>query len=709
MNKIFSTDSSSVSTWIWYPGDFEIWLSNKMQVRRTEREAVFPPLWQYYSPFPLVTFQTEVDILEPDELKIYSEGSFQLLLDGIQIYGQPKSIKIPAGKHKISFKVYHQEVLPAIYIEGKYVKSDASWKVTNEDKLWIDENGNAQQSGTPWVPVGLWNFDSPEYKPSEFKLKTTPLNAIKSEKIGSAELIDFGKETFGYIKIHGLKGNGKITLYYGESREEALDSEKCETLDCISFDGSQSDTYIHGGSKAFRYVQLQADATIKYESISMLYEYLPLEYRGSFKSSDQELNKIWDVSAYTMHLTSREFFIDGIKRDRWIWSGDAYQSYLMNYYLFFDSPSVERTLVALRGKEPVTAHINIIMDYSLYWFIGVYDYYLHTGDTKFIKTFYPRMKSLMEFCLERRNKNGFLEPLEGDWVFIDWAKGLPKTGEVSFEQMLLVRSLEAMVVSAKIAGKNEDQKQYQKLAEDLKTKVFDVFWDKKENVMKHQRIDGKVQDMVTRYANMFGIFFNYFNDEQKQSIKNKVLLNDDILQITTPYMRFYELEALCAMGEQDYVLKEMKNYWGGMLQEGATSFWEEYNPNKKGKEHLEMYGRPYGKSLCHAWGASPIYLLGKYYLGVKPTAPGYSQYAVEPILGGLKWMIGEVPTPKGKISVNCTINQIKVMANEGVGSLKIKSSIIPTVNYGKVEQLAEHSYQLTILPNQELDVSYKAL
>ena len=85
--------------------------------------------------------------------------------------------------------------------------------------------------------------------------------------------------------------------------------------------------------------------------------------------------------------------------------------------------------------------------------------------------------------------------------------------------MLLARSLEAMAVSAKIAGENEDQKQYQKLSEDLKTKLFDVFWDKKENVMKHQRIDGKMQDIVTRYANMFGIFFNYFNEEQKQSIK----------------------------------------------------------------------------------------------------------------------------------------------------------------------------------------------
>lgn len=706
---LIAQEKSKEATWIWYPGDFEVWLSNKMQVRRTEREAVFPPLWQYYSPYALVTFQTEVDIPESDEVKIYSEGTFQLLLDGVQVYGQPKSIKIPAGKHKISFKVYNQEVLPAIYIDGKYIKSDPSWIVTNEDKLWIDENGKAQQSGTPWVPVGSWNFDSSVNKPSGFKLTTQPLNAQKTEKIGAVDLVDFGKETFGYIKIHGLKGKGKVALYYGESREEALDSAKCETLDHLSFDGNQPEIYTYTSSKAFRYVQVKADPTIQYDSISMLYEYLPLNYRGAFKSSDQLLNKIWDVSAYTMHLTSREFFIDGIKRDRWVWSGDAYQSYLMNYYLFFDSASVERTLLALRGKEPVTAHINIIMDYSLYWFVGVYDYYLHTGDTKFIKTFYPRMKSLMDFCLKRRNTNGFLEPLEGDWVFIDWANGLPKTGEVSFEQMLLARSLEAMAVSAKIAGETEDQKEYQKLASDLKTKLFDVFWDKKENVMKHQRIDGKMQDIVTRYANMFGIFFNYFTEEQKQSIKNKVLLNDKILQITTPYMRFYELEALCAMGEQGYVLKEMKNYWGGMLHEGATSFWEEYNPNKKGAEHLAMYGRPYGKSLCHAWGSSPIYLLGKYYLGVKPTAPGYAEYEVKPNLGGLQWMEGKVPTPNGEVALYVSQSQIKIKAAEGIGKLIIDSKSKPKTNSGIIVELAKNKYQLTVQPNVAYQISYKAL
>ncbi|MDN3594854.1 amylo-alpha-1,6-glucosidase [Zunongwangia endophytica] len=698
----------SSATWIWYPGDFEIWLSNKMQVRRTEREAVFPPLWRYYSPFPLVTFQTDVNLPEEDEVTIYSEGSFQLLIDGKQIYGQPKSVTIEAGKHTISLKVYNQEFLPSIYIQGKYINSDESWIVTNEDKLWIDEKGNAQQSGTPWKPVGSWKFNSPVEKPSDFRLETEPWNAKTIEPIGDGELVDFGKETFGYIKIHGIKGEGRLALYYGESREEALDPAKCETLDYIKFNGSQALEYTHDESKAFRYVQVQADPSIKYDSISMLYEYLPLDYRGKFNSSDGLLNEIWDVSAYTMHLTSREFFIDGIKRDRWIWSGDAYQSYLMNYYLFFDNNSVERTLLALRGKEPITAHINTIMDYSLYWFVGIYDYYLYTGDISFIEQFYPRMKSLMEFVLGRRNKSGFLEPLEGDWVFIDWADGLPKTGEVSFEQMLLARSLQAMSKSAEIAGDKNDQKRYENLAKQMQEKLFDVFWDEENQVMKHQRINGEMQETVTRYANMFGIFFNYFNEDQKQSVKEKVLLNDDILEITTPYMRFYELEALCAIGEQEYVLEEIRDYWGGMLELGATSFWEKYDPSDEGDEHLSMYGRPYGKSLCHAWGASPIYLFGKYYLGIKPTAAGYTQYEIRPNLGGLDWIEGKVPTPNGDIEIYVSKKEIRVTGVKGEGNLIFTSKSKPK-GTAKITNLGNDEYEVIINPDKEYKISYKAI
>src|SRR4051794_2759490 len=121
------------------------------------------------------------------------------------------------------------------------------------------------------------------------------------------------------------------------------------------------------------------------------------------------------------------------------------------------------------------------------------------------------------------------------------------------------------------------------------------------------------------------------------------------------------------MGEQNYVLKQMKDYWGGMLKLGATSFWEEYNPEKRGSDVYAMYGRPFGKSLCHAWGASPIYLLGKYYMGVKPISPGYQTYQIEPVLGGLQWMQGSVPTPNGDIEVYCSISKIKVKGAAGTG------------------------------------------
>ena len=82
-----------------------------------------------------------------------------------------------------------------------------------------------------------------------------------------------------------------------------------------------------------------------------------------------------------------------------------------------------------------------------------------------------------------------------------------------------------------------------------------------------------------------------------------------------------------------------------------------------------MYGRPYGKSLCHAWGASPLYLLGKHFLGVRPTKPGYEEYVVEPHLGDLEWMQGDVPIPFGLIHVEMDRRQIKIRATGGRGTL----------------------------------------
>jgi hypothetical protein len=208
---------------------------------------------------------------------------------------------------------------------------------------------------------------------------------------------------------------------------------------------------------------------------------------------------------------------------------------------------------------------------------------------------------------------------------------------------------------------------------------------------------------------MFAVLFDYLDANKTRAVKENVLLNPNALKITTPYMRFYELEALCKLGEQNHVLKEIRDYWGGMINLGATSFWEKYNPEEKNPELLAMYGRPFGKSLCHAWGASPIYLLGKYFLGVKPISPGYETWSVEPVLGDLQWMEGDVPTPNGKIHVFCDEKEINVKSDSGTGTLKFKSLSKPVCKTVTIKQIADNEYEMSIEKGQEIIVKYKKI
>ena len=721
LSVLFSLFTAVAQTWIWYPGDYELWLGNQMNNRRTERGAFFPPFWKTDSHYAVVEFSKEVNLLEPEIIDIAVEGKFNVKINGKLQFGMPDSITLSAGKNKINIKVWNQLTPPAIYVSGKTVKSDSSWKVTFEDKEWIDESGKASDtSATEYMAAGSWHFDSKNDLPSKYKLPCKLQNHVSFMSGDEGVVYDFGKETFGYIVLNGVKGNGKVSIYYGESKEEALDKEYCETLDILLFKdesvtdlstnniSERNDDYTLHGSKAFRYVYIVPEAGVTLSDIAMNFEYLPVEQKGSFRCNDEEINKIWEIGAYTMFLTTREFFIDGIKRDRWVWSGDAIQSYLMNYYLFFEQDAVERTIWLLRGKDPITSHINTILDYTFFWFLSIYDYYMYTGNSDFIEQIYPRMKSMMDFVLSRTNSEGMVEGRTGDWVFVDWADGyLDKKGELSFEQVLFCKSLETMSFCSLLVGDNKSNVIYEKLAKDLRVKLDEAFWNDEMGAMVHNRIDGKQCSTVTRYANMFSVLYGYLDNDKKTKVRDNVLLNDSVLRITTPYMRFYELEALCCLGEQNKVMSEIKSYWGGMMKENATTFWEKYDPTQSGSEHYAMYNRPYGKSLCHAWGASPIYLIGKYYLGVKPVEPGYQKFEIRPDLGGLKWMEGTVPVPGGEINVYMNNQSIKVQASKGCGYLYFSSKRTPKVNVGKIESLGSGNYKVYIESGKQVEIDYK--
>lgn len=402
-----------------------------------------------------------------------------------------------------------------------------------------------------------------------------------------------------------------------------------------------------------------------------IHEFIPKDNPTIFESDNPLINKIWDVSIKTINLCSDLFFIDGVKRDRWIWGGDAYQANFINQYSFFNEAIDRRTLLALRGQNDIKQHINTIVDYSILWVISIYNHYQMTGDKEFLKIIYPKMKSMVEYFIRQTDDKGFIYGRKNDWIFIDWSE-IDRTGTVAAEQILLLRAYEAISSCGKVLGLSIIE--YQQKYNILYKNIMHYFWDNQKGAFIDSYKSGKRH--VTRHANILAILFNIVDDAKQQLILNNVLLNDDVTQITTPYFKFFEQDALCKLGKQEQVYQTLLNYWGGMLDRDATTFWEKFDPDQQGKEMYEMYGDPYGKSLCHAWGASPIYLLGRYFIGLKPTKPGYETFKVTPKLADFKSLHAVMPIKNGTVTIDKVNNRLAIMASRAGGSVDINGKII---------------------------------
>ena len=664
------------ASWISYPGDYALWRGNDLQARRIEHGGGYPVFWTTYAPHPLVDFRKDVEFNAPETVELATEGVCRIIGNGLAS-PMPGVVSnrftFPAGKYTVVARVYSQGRPPALYIDGPHLKTDSSWTAD-----WRMAASGADGEPAPPAEARVL-CNAPDISPSGMKLETAPREAVELKTVSGNHLFaDFGEETFGFLKLKGVRGEGRIRIVYGESEPEAM---------CEDFNGPDQWEYVAaepGGerrlevSRGFRYVHVIPDEGVSVDSVAMDAEVCPLRRRGAFRCSDNMLNRIWDVSAHTLELTTRELFIEGVKRDRWTWSGDARQSYLMSYYLFGGSDIAKDTLFYQRGGDPLVMHINQIMDYTFYWFMSVWEYYMHTGDRLFLEQIVARMMSLMDFVIGRLDANGRPHDRPGDWMFIDWApEPLHNSGGVtSFEQMLLVESLTAMA-NVLDALERDGAETYRRRADSLRAEIVPLFWSREKGGLMHLlRDDGTLDGQLTRYSNMFGLGWGYFNDMERGSVLENVIFNRSVMEIQTPYMQFYELDALCGLGMHENVLDAVKSYWGGMLAEGATSFWELYNPKEKGSEKYAMYGRPFGKSLCHAWGAGPIYLFGRHVLGVTPTKPGFSEYEIRPNPTGLLWFEGRVPTPHGEIDVAYSDGVLSVSGDGyGAGTLILPDGI----------------------------------
>ena len=646
------------SKWIWYPGDFELYHSMLLHNRRTKSGLYYSPMWRVDAPHRNVLLYRKIDLEKPETITVYANTKEASVLVNNVRYPLGETIQLEPGRNFIKVAGFKDGGFPAFYCVGESFASDETWKISS----W----------GARDLPAGTNDMytelsDNPEI----FKFAYDEIFPIYVENVKGGKLYDFGKETFGKLVLKNIKPeNIHATIICGESREEALDPENAVVhVEMQAENGSFTSNAV-----AFRYIFIPE--TISSYDLSALYEYLPLEDKGAFRSDNALVNKIWDVAAYTLHLNAREGFFDGIKRDRWVWGGDAYQSYFVNYYLMNDNDIVRRTQRILRGADPMTMHINTISDYTFYWIAAIWEYYFHTGDIKFMREIYPTMLTTMDFVIDRLDEDGLYEKRRGDWVFVDWTTFFDKdSGPMCAEQMLLCHAYYCMEKCANFLKDTERAQKFHNLAVDINEKIEARYWDEEKCAFIDDYKTGNRN--VTRHANIFALLYDLTSEEKKEKITKYVIKNPEIPPITTPYFEFFELDAMCHIGDYKYMTDMLHSYWGGMLAQGATTFWEEYFPEKSRVENLAMYGQPYDKSLCHAWSASPIYLLGKYALGIRPTSPAYATYEVKPNLMCFGSFEGKVPAMDGIISVKMDAEKVIVLSELDGGTLVLGDQTYP--------------------------------
>lgn len=610
--------------WVWYPGDFEIYHGMLQNFQREERGYGWPAYWKMDDWRKNVRFYKSYDLANETCFKVYGYGVGYVAVNEKK-HSLNETITCEPGNNMIEVYIGNMTELPCIYIEGKHIFSDSEWEVDDF---------------TEKAAVGYSSlYKEKDKNPNEVYYEEEICKPQEVKEVSGGILFDFNRMINGTLNLEFQKSDAVVTVAYGESEAEATDIEWCY----YKQENVRRDTILR--KRAFRYIFIPNNKEGDVTCVA-IHQFVPIGTKAEFYCDDERLNQIWNVSKETYSLCSGLFFIDGIKRDRWIWSGDAYQNYFVNPYLNFDEEIDKRTIRALRGNQAITQHINTIVDYSMLWLISIENEYWMTGDRTFIDEMYPKMVSMMDLFQSQTNELGFIYGRERDWIFIDWTD-MDKTGCVCAEQILLLKCYQTMQFCGELLGVQTGE--YKEKAELLRKNLFIYYWKEDKSAFIDSYESGK--NHVTRHANIFAILFDLVDEKKKESIMEHVLLNNNITQITTPYFKFFELDVMGKTGHLDFVYETIKQYWGGMLDKGAVTFWEDYNKNQKGIEQYSMYGDPFGKSLCHAWAASPIYLLGRYFLGVKPLTPGYETYEVKPRFEYFKELDCKVPIKGGMIHI----------------------------------------------------------
>jgi hypothetical protein len=515
--------------------------------------------------------------------------------------------------------------------------------------------------------AGRGNFDNIESLTGgsgEFGVRL-PAARLPDEEAPSV-VLDFGRELTGRVELVSDSDTpATVTVQMGESDSETMKVPYLGTnLLTIAPHGTG-----HGPKSAFRYAKIRfvdGGPELRFKAIRVDDIYYPVKYEGSFESSDPLLNRIWEMGAYTAHLCMQDGVWDASKRDRGRWMGDTDVSGRVIEDVFGERPLMEDTLDRLMGPAPVDQHVNGIPGYSSFWFTEVADYYRHTGDKEFLEREHARMVQLLEYVDKEFDARNVYANKTNVWLYVDWSPELngdtPETRRAT--TLEFYRAYREAAWMLRELGDTANATKYevraaaievgaQKYLLDAGTGTFGPRW---------QTNAAAVIGGAARPDQYDAIWKNVLSQVGTGPTKSLII---------SPYYNYYVIRAMAEMGHREQALKWIRQYWGGMVDEGATSFWEAYDPSWYREDFhssLQSDNRSgYFVSLAHGWSSGPTAWLMEQVLGIQPTGAGFSTVDIRPDLVDLDWAKGGEPTPRGLLSVDARKHgAITVDVPEGV-------------------------------------------
>ncbi len=479
-------------------------------------------------------------------------------------------------------------------------------------------------------------------------------------------ILDFGKEIQGGVRIltyHVSGGNG-VRIRLGESVSEAC-SELGEKNSvnahsprdfCVNLPIMSDNIYGQSGFRFVRIDSLSDDAIINLKLVLSAVDINKTPFDGSFRCDDDTINQIFDTAAYTLRLCLQNgYFWDGIKRDRLVWIGDLYPEMKSAVNLFSTVPETYNSLKFALNETPLPRWINTIPTYSVWWLIIYAENYFNNGNLTEVYDMLDYAKGVINQVSSHVLPDG---TTNFNHNFIDWPSHRDDRydTDLSKEERFIKEQDElAGVYYLTKIGFQKIKELFLSIGEDT-TLIDDVLSRLAKNTPP-----------VRAFKQISALAV--FGGNTDTDIL-KVLLSNASM---STFMSYFILTALAQMGEYDYALKSLKEYYGGMLSIGATTFFEDFDLSWLDNAYridempidgkVDIHGdkgkfcyKGFRHSLCHGWSSGVVAYLIETVLGAKPVGVGRKCFKIEPHLSCLKVVEGNVPTPYGSIYIKHTVN-----------------------------------------------------